>query len=251
MRLLFLSMFLFTLMLPARAAESIELPEYAWTFSGPLGKFDQQQLQRGFQIYREVCSTCHSLSFIAFRNLGDLGYNEDEIKAIASSYEIKDGPNDAGEMFTRPGRPSDHFPDPFPNRKAAEAANNGAYPPDLSLMSKARHGGADYLKALLMGYTEAPSGFDLADGQYYNRFMAGHRIAMAAPLLDGAVDYKDGSPNTLDQYTTDIAAFLTWTAEPYMIQRKETGLRVMLYVAFMTFIFYLNYRLIKRRVKGS
>jgi ubiquinol-cytochrome c reductase cytochrome c1 subunit len=251
MRLLFLSMFLFTLMLPARAAESIELPEYAWTFSGPLGKFDQQQLQRGFQIYREVCSTCHSLSFIAFRNLGDLGYNEDEIKAIASSYEIKDGPNDAGEMFTRPGRPSDHFPDPFPNRKAAEAANNGAYPPDLSLMSKARHGGADYLKALLMGYTEAPSGFDLADGQYYNRFMAGHRIAMAAPLLDGAVDYKDGSPNTLDQYTTDIAAFLTWTAEPYMIQRKETGLRVMLYVAFMTFIFYLNYRLVKRRVKGA
>jgi ubiquinol-cytochrome c reductase cytochrome c1 subunit len=250
MRLLFLSMFLFTLMLPARAAESIELPEYAWTFSGPLGKFDQQQLQRGFQIYREVCSTCHSLSFIAFRNLGDLGYNEDEIKAIASSYEIKDGPNDAGEMFTRPGRPSDHFPDPFPNRKAAEAANNGAYPPDLSLMTKARHGGADYVKALLMGYTEAPSGFDLADGQYYNRFMAGHRIAMAAPLLDGAVDYKDGSPNTLDQYTTDIAAFLTWTAEPYMVQRKETGLRVMLYVAFMTFIFYLNYRLIKRRVKG-
>jgi cytochrome c1 len=251
MRLLFLSMFLFTLMLPARAAESIELPEYAWTFSGPLGKFDQNQMQRGFQIYREVCSTCHSLSFIAFRNLGDLGYNEDEIKAIASSYEIKDGPNDAGEMFTRPGRPSDHFPDPFPNRKAAEAANNGAYPPDLSLMTKARHGGADYVKALLMGYTEAPSGFDLAEGQYYNRFMAGHRIAMAAPLLDGAVDYKDGSPNTLDQYTTDIAAFLTWTAEPYMIQRKETGLRVMLYVAFMTFIFYLNYRLVKRRVKGS
>jgi cytochrome c1 len=251
MRLLFLSMFLFTFMLPARAAESIELPEYAWTFSGPLGKFDQNQMQRGFQIYREVCSTCHSLSFIAFRNLGDLGYNEDEIKAIASSYEIKDGPNDAGEMFTRPGRPSDHFPDPFPNRKAAEAANNGAYPPDLSLMSKARHGGADYLKALLMGYTEAPAGFDLAGGQYYNRFMPGHRIAMAAPLLDGAVDYKDGSPNTLDQYTTDIAAFLTWTAEPYMIQRKETGLRVMLYVAFMTFIFYLNYRLVKRRVKGA
>ena len=251
MRLLFLSMFLFTLMLPARAAESIELPEYAWTFSGPLGKFDQNQLQRGFQIYREVCSTCHSLSFIAFRNLEDLGYNEDEIKAIASSYEIKDGPNDAGGMFTRPGRPSDHFPDPFPNRKAAEAANNGAYPPDLSLMTKARHGGADYVKALLMGYTEAPSGFDLADGQYYNRFMAGHRIAMAAPLLDGAVDYKDGSPKTLDQYTSDIAAFLTWTAEPYMIQRKETGLRVMLYVAFMTFIFYLNYRLVKRRVKGA
>ena len=251
MRLLFLSMFLFTLMLPARAGESIELPEHAWTFSGPLGKFDQNQLQRGFQVYREVCSTCHSLSFIAFRNLEDLGYNEDEIKAIASSYEIKDGPNDVGEMFTRPGRPSDHFPDPFPNRKAAEAANNGAYPPDLSLMTKARHGGADYVKALLMGYTEAPAGFDLADGQYYNRFMAGHRIAMAAPLLDGAVDYKDGSPKTLDQYTSDVSAFLTWAAEPYMVQRKETGLRVMLYIGLMTVIFYLNYRLVKRRVKGA
>ena len=141
MRLLFLSLFLFTLMLPAHAAERIELPEHTWTFSGPLGKFDQNQLQRGFQVYREVCATCHSLSLIAFRNLADLGYNEDEIKAIAASYEIKDGPNDMGEMFTRPGRPSDHFPDPFPNRKAAEAANNGAYPPDLSLMTKARHGG--------------------------------------------------------------------------------------------------------------
>jgi cytochrome c1 len=250
MRLFSLFLFLITLAYPVQAAESIEIPEHTWTFSGPFGKFDQHQLQRGFQVYREVCSTCHGLSLIAFRNLADLGYNEDEIKAIASSYEIKDGPNETGEMFTRPGRASDHFPDPFPNRKAAEAANNGAYPPDLSLMTKARHGGADYVKALLLGYADAPAGFELADGQYYNRFMPGHRIAMAAPLSDGAVEYTDGSPKTLEQYSTDVSAFLTWTAEPHMIKRKETGLRVMLYVALMTVIFYLNYRLVKRRVKG-
>ena len=234
----------------AVASEEIEIPQHEWTFSSPFGKFDKNQLQRGFQIYREVCSTCHSLSLISFRNLADLGYNEEEIKAIAGSYEVQDGPNDTGEMFMRPARPSDRFPAPFANRKAAEAANNGAYPPDLSLMTKARHGGADYVKAILMGYAEAPQGFTLASGQHYNRFMSGHRIAMPAPLGDGFVDYKDGSPKTLDQYSSDISAFLTWTAEPYMIERKRMGLRVMLYVGIMTLIFYLNYRAVKCKVKG-
>jgi ubiquinol-cytochrome c reductase cytochrome c1 subunit len=228
---------------------AIELPVQAWSFDGVLGKFDKHQLQRGFQVYKEVCSSCHALSLVAYRDLAFLGYNEKEIKAIAAGATVKDGPNEEGEMFDRPGLPSDKFVPPFANENAARAANGGAYPPDLSLIAKARFGGADYIKALLTGYASPPAGVELPEGKYYNKYFDGHQIAMAPPVADGAVTYADGSPQTLDQYSSDIAAFLTWAAEPKLEARKQMGLRVMLFLTIMTIFLYLAKRQIWAMVK--
>jgi ubiquinol-cytochrome c reductase cytochrome c1 subunit len=230
---------------PAKAAEeAIELPQLEWSFDGPFGTYDRHALQRGLQVYREVCSVCHSLKYVAFRNLADLGYTEDEIKAIAAEYIVTDGPNDDGDMFERPGAPSDYFPSPFPNDKAAAAANGGAAPPDLSLMAKARADGPNYVHALLVGYEEPPAEFDLAEGTNYNAYFPGHQIAMAQPLYEDSVAYADGTPASIDQMAADVSHFLMWAAEPKLEDRKGTGIKVLIFLVVFTGVLYA----VKRKV---
>lgn len=221
-----------------------ELIDVPFPFEGPMGTYDKAALQRGLQVYRQVCSGCHSLKRVAFRNLTELGYSEAQVKAIAAEYTVMDGPNDDGEMFERAARPSDHFKPPFANDKAAAASNNGAIPPDLSLITKARHGGADYIFNVLTGYTEAPEGVTLMDGQHYNKAMSGNILAMAPPLSDGAVTYEDGSPQTVEQYAKDVASFLTWTAEPEMEQRKRMGIKVIIFLGIFAGLMYA----VKRKI---
>lgn len=237
-------------------------PSLKWSFAGPLGKFDPGQLQRGLKIYKEVCASCHGLSFVAFRNLADPGgpgYSPAQAAAFASEYKVKDGPDDKGEMFERNGRPADYFPSPFPNEQAARAANGGAYPPDLSLMAKARgyergfpqfifdaftqfqEKGPNYIDALMQGYEEkAPAGFTLPEGSYYNKFFPGHAIKMPKPLSDGQVTFDDGSPATVQQYAKDISAFLMWTAEPHLEARKRLGLQVMIFLIVLSGLLYFT-----------
>lgn len=233
---------------PALAAEEIELPQREWNFDGPFGTYDRAALQRGLQVYREVCATCHGLKYVAFRNLTDLGYTEDEVKAIAAEYTITDGPDDEGEMFERPGVPSDYFPSPFPNEKAAAAANGGAAPPDLSLMAKARMDGPNYLHALLTGYVEPPADFELAEGTNYNAYFPGHQIAMPQPLFDDSVAYADGTPATIDQMAADVTHFLMWAAEPKLEARKHTGLKVLIFLVIFTGVLYAAKRKVWRDV---
>ncbi len=223
---------------PARGAEDIHVPHQQWHFDGPFGTFDRASLQRGLQVYQEVCAGCHGLKYVAFRNLADLGYSVDEIKAFASEATIEDGPDDEGEMFEREGRPSDYFPSPFPNVQAAAAANGGAAPPDLSLMAKARMGGADYIYALMIGYEDPPPGFELGEGLSYNAYFPGHQIAMAEPLFEDAVEYADGTEATVEQMARDVSSFLMWTAEPKLETRKRTGVWVLLFLLFVTGVTY-------------
>ncbi|MBM3564815.1 MAG: cytochrome c1, partial [Alphaproteobacteria bacterium] len=209
-----------------------------WSFDGPFGTFERASLRRGLIVYRQVCAGCHALSLVAYRHLAGVGFTEDEIKAIAATVEVTDGPNDQGEMFQRPGRPTDKFKAPFPNENAARAANNGAAPPDLSLMVKARKGGADYLYALLTGYKEPPAGFQLMDGMSYNQYFPGHQIAMSAPISEGSVDYPDGTQPTVEQIAKDITMFMAWTAEPELEVRKRMGLKVLLFLVVLTGMLY-------------
>jgi ubiquinol-cytochrome c reductase cytochrome c1 subunit len=218
------------------------LPNVPWSFSGPFGTFDRAELQRGFQVYNEVCSNCHSMNLLHYRDLAALGYSDDEIKAIAAQKEVTDGPNDQGEMFKRPARPSDRFVAPFPNEKAARAANNGALPPDLSLVVKAREGGSNYVNALLTGYRDPPPGMKMAEGMYYNLYFPGHQIAMPPPLADNSVTFADGTPATLPQEAHDVATFLTWAAEPNAETRKRTGAKVILFLLVMTGVLYATKR---------
>jgi len=230
----------------------IKEPEpQSWTFAGPFGKFDEGQLQRGYQVYKEVCSTCHSMKLVAFRNLsqsGGPGFTDAQVKALAATFKIKDGPNDQGDMFDRPGRPSDHFPSPYANPQAAAAAL-GAAPPDLSMIAKARgvergplltvvdfftqyqEGGPDYIHALLTGYQDPPPGFKVPPGGHYNPyFNAAAVLAMPPPLTEGAVAYTDGTPQTVDQYARDVSAFLMWAAEPHLVERKRMGLMAIIFL---------------------
>ena len=205
-------------------AEVGKPPARDWSFDGMFGTFDRGAAQRGFQVYQEVCAACHSLKLVAYRNLSGIGLSEDQIKAIAAEVEVTDGPNDEGEMFQRPARPSDRFVKPFANDNAARAANNGALPPDLSLMVKARKGGADYLHALLTGYKEEPpAGIKLSEGMNYNLYFPGNQIAMAPPVADDAVEYADGTKATADQIATDVATFLAWAAEPELRSEEHTS----------------------------
>ncbi len=248
----------------AGAAEQEHPPRMSWSFWGPLGHYDAGQLQRGLKIYREVCSSCHALSMVAFRNLADEGgltYSEDQAKTIAAEYQVKDPqPNDKGEFPERPGRLSDYFPSPFPNEEAARAANGGAYPPDFSTLAKARtyergfpwflidifgqyqEQGQDYIHALLTGYQEPEHGEKpLRPGLHYNKYFPGHWIAMGKPISDGQVDYTDGTPTTVEQYSKDVAAFMTWAAEPHLAARKQMGLKVMFFlIVFAGLLFYVK-----------
>jgi len=251
------------------AAEPTHFPilhpkEEDWSFAGPFGTYDKGQLQRGLKVYKEVCSTCHSMHLVAFRTLGGeeggLGYTEEQVKAFAAEYTVQDGPNDDGEMFERPGIPSDHFPSPFPNPQAAAAANGGSAPPDFSLLAKARgvergfptfvfdiftqyaQGGPDYIHSLLTGYNqEPPAGMEIPEGTYYNPyFIAGKSLKMPPPLSDGQVEYTDGAPATVDQYSRDVTAFMMWAAEPTMEKRKRIGFQVMIFLLVLAGLLYFT-----------
>jgi ubiquinol-cytochrome c reductase cytochrome c1 subunit len=229
----------------ARAAEDApKPPKQHWSFAGMFGTFDRAALQRGYQVYKEVCAACHSMRLLSYRNLAALGFNEDEVKAIAAGFEVTDGPDDKGEMFKRPGRPSDRFVSPFPNEEAARAANNGAYPPDLTLMTKARDHGADYVHALLTGYENPPAGVTVMTGMNYNKYFPGHQIAMAPPLAENAVAFADGTKATVPQMAHDVATFMTWAAEPELEVRKRMGIKVILFLIVLSGLLYA----VKRKV---
>ena len=238
-----------TFCLPVLAAGSgdVTLRRGEWSFLGPFGTFDKASMQRGFQAYTEVCAGC--MNYIAFRNLADLGYNEAEIKAIAAEYEVMDGPNDDGEMFLRNGIPADRIPAPYPNELAARAANNGAYPPDLSLIVKARANGADYLYSLLTSYEDAPAGIAVPEGMYYNAAYSGHMIAMPQPLYGDDVEYADGADTSMDAVAKDLVNFMAWTAEPALEERKRTGVSVMIFLVVLSGLSFGAMRFIWADVK--
>jgi len=228
----------------AVAAETPEMPHRHWSFDGMFGTFDRAAARRGLEVYRNVCAACHSLSFVHYRDLTELGYSADEVKAIAAEQTVTDGPNDQGEMYERPARPSDVFKAPFPNAQAARAANNGALPPDLSLVVEARRGGADYIDGVLTGFEEPPAGVTVPQGMYYNRYFPGHMIAMPPPLADGTVTYSDGIKATLPQEASDVVTFLAWTAEPNLEVRRRMGVKVVLFLLVFTGLLYA----VKRKV---
>lgn len=235
-----------------------EPKEVSFTSDGPFGKFDNQQLQRGFQVYKEVCAACHGIRLVAFRNLAELGYSEDEVKAIAANWPIEtpDIDPNTGEASTRPSIPADKFPKPFANNVAAAAANNNAIPPDLSLITKARGGGAPYIYSLLTGYTEPPAELPEASrpgpGLHYNPYFANLNIAMAQPIvLDGQVTYSDGTEATMSQMAQDVSAFLIWTAEPSLIKQKQTGWAVIAFLLIATILAFLSYKTIWAEVKAE
>ena len=223
--------------------KKIEFIKNDWSFEGIFGTFDRSSLQRGYQVYQEVCSGCHSIQHLSYRNLSEKGgpeFSLDEAKAIAAQFEVTDGPNDDGEMFTRPRRLSDKFVNPFPNIQAATAANGGAYPPDMSVLVKARKGGADYIYSLLLGYEEAPAGYELDDGVYYNKYMPGNKIMMSKPLSEGAVEYSDGTQATEAQMAKDVVTFLTWAAEPNLEARHKMGFKVFIFLIILLTLVYFS-----------
>jgi len=250
-----------------------EPPSVAWSFNGPFGQYDQAQLQRGYKVYREVCASCHSMEMVAFRNLGDPGgpfhdpkypnsNNNPVIKALAKDFQIADI-DDTGQPEKRPGTTADYFPSPFPNEKAARASNGGALPPDMSLLARAREGGADYVRAIVTGYRDAPAGLEVPAGKFYNPYMAGDLssfwhgkgkapegglIAMPPPLKAGQVTFDDGTKSTLDQEATDVAAFLAWASDPKLEERHQDGLAVMIFLLVFSGILYASYRLVWRNV---
>jgi len=231
--------------LAAQAAEEhIQLPNERWSFDSVLGAFDLASAQRGFQVYSQVCANCHSMKFLHYRDLSGIGFNEEQVKSIAAGVTVPLGLNDEGQPKEGPGLPSSQFRSPFPNDKAAAAANNGAIPPDLSLILNAREGGANYIYGILTGFSEPPPGFNLVEGTYYNKIFPGHQIKMPPPLQDGTVTYTDGTPSSLSQQARDVTTFLAWAANPETAERKQLGVKWVLFLAFMTGLTYA----VKRKV---
>jgi ubiquinol-cytochrome c reductase cytochrome c1 subunit len=228
--------------------EAARPPHQEWSFDGMFGTYDRAALQRGFQVYKEVCSACHQVKHLYFRDLAEIGYSEDEVKGIAAQVQVTDGPNDSGEMYQRPARPSDPIPGPFPNDQAARAANNGALPPDLSLITKAREGGADYVSAILTEFKDAPAGLKMNPNMYYNEMFAGHQLAMPPPLNPDQVQYADGTPASVPQMAHDVVTFLSWAAEPTLEERHRIGFKVILFLIVATGVFYAAKRKIWSRV---
>ena len=236
------------------SAEKVEYLKTDWTFKGLFGKFDRASLQRGYQVYTEVCAACHSMKYLSYRNLSEKGgpeFSVAQAKAIAASFEVTDGPNADGDMFQRPGKLSDKFVMPYENVKAAEAANGGAYPPDMSVLVKARGGGVDYIYSLLQGYEEAPSGITLDDGVHYNKYMYGNKIKMSAPLSDDIVEYSDGTKATVEQMSKDVTTFLMWAAEPSLEARHQMGFKAIIYLIILTILVYFSMKRIWSRVKSE
>ena len=223
-----------------------------WSFKGYFGKFDRAALQRGYQVYTEVCASCHSMKYLSYRNLAEEGgpeFSEEEAKAIAANFEVIDGPNDDGEMFTRPAKLSDKFVNPYQNDKEAIASNGGAYPPDMSVLVKARKGGADYVYSVLLGYEDPPSGISLDDGVYYNKYMYGNNIKMPKPLSDGMVEYNDGTNATEEQMAKDVVTFLAWSAEPHLEARHKIGFKAIVYLVILSILVYLSMKRLWSRIE--
>ena len=238
--------------LSSHAAEKVEYLKTDWSFKGLFGKFDRGALQRGYQVYTEVCASCHSMKYLSYRNLAEKGgpeFTEQQAKAIAASFDVTDGPNSDGEMFTRPGKLSDKFVMPYENVKAAQAANGGAYPPDMSVLVKARGGGVDYIYSLLQGYEDPPVGITLDEGVHYNKYMYGNKIKMSNPLSDGLIEYSDGTNATVEQMSKDVTTFLMWTAEPHLETRHQMGFKAIVYLIILTILVYFSMKRIWSRVE--
>jgi ubiquinol-cytochrome c reductase cytochrome c1 subunit len=236
------------------SAEKVDYLKTDWSFKGLFGKFDRGSLQRGYQVYTEVCAACHSMKYLSYRNLAEKGGPEFPIiqaKAIAASFEVVDGPNADGEMFTRPAKLSDKFVMPYENEKAAQAANGGAYPPDMSVLVKARGGGVDYIYSLLQGYEDAPSGVTLDEGVHYNKYMYGNKIKMSAPLSDGIIEYGDGTVASVEQMSKDVTTFLMWAAEPHLEARHRMGFKAIIYLIILTVLVYFSMKKIWSRVESE
>ncbi len=235
---------------PAEKSEKLLTTD--WTFKGPFGKFDRASLQRGYQVYQEVCASCHSLKYMSYRNLSEEGgpeFSIPEAKAIAANFEIPDGPNSDGEMFMRPGRLSDKFAMPYRNEEEAKSANGGAYPPDMSVLVKARKGGVDYIYSVLLGYEDPPKDIKLDDGVYYNKYMYGNKIKMPAPLSDDLIEYTDGTNATEKQMAKDVVSFLMWTAEPHLEKRHKIGFRAIIYLIILSILVYFSMKKIWSRIE--
>ena len=251
-KILLITFIFFTVPLQINSAEKVELLKTDWSFKGPLGKFDRSSLQRGYQVYTEVCAACHSMKYLSYRNLMEKGgpeFSEAQAKSIAASFEVTDGPNADGEMFSRPARLSDKFPMPYPNEKAAQAANGGAYPPDMSVLVKARGGGVDYIYSLLQGYEDPPIGITLDDGVYYNKYMYGNKIKMANPLSDGLIEYGDGTKATVEQMSKDVTTFLMWSAEPHLETRHRMVFKAIGYLIILTILVYFSMKKVWSRIE--
>ena len=252
LRILSLVIVLLATPLSSYAAEKVEYLKTDWSFKGLFGKFDRGALQRGYQVYTEVCASCHSMKYLSYRNLSEKGgpeFTEQQAKAIAASFDVTDGPNSDGEMFTRPGKLSDKFVMPYENVKAAQAANGGAYPPDMSVLVKARGGGVDYIYSLLQGYEDPPAGITLDEGVHYNKYMYGNKIKMSNPLSDGLVEYSDGTNATVEQMSKDVTTFLMWTAEPHLETRHQMGFKAIVYLIILTILVYFSMKRIWSRVE--
>ncbi len=234
----------------ASAAEKSAPKDYKWQWEGPFGSFDYDAVNRGLQVYLQVCSACHSLEYVSYRDLTKIGLSQDEINEIAADFEVTDGPNDLGEMFQRPAAANDKFVKPFPNKQAARIANNGVAPPDLSMITKARADGDDYVASLLRGYSDPPKGLEVGEGLHYNRYFSGRQIAMAPPLVDDIIEYDDGTPATLEQLAKDVTSFLAWTAEPHLVERKRLGFKVLGFLLILASLIGLIKRRIEKEVKG-
>jgi ubiquinol-cytochrome c reductase cytochrome c1 subunit len=237
-----------------QASEKVELLKTDWSFKGLFGKFDRGSLQRGYQVYTEVCASCHSMKYLSYRNLSEKGgpeFSIEQAKAIAASFEVIDGPNNDGEMFERPAKLSDKFLMPYENVKEAQAANGGAYPPDMSVLAKARSGGVDYIYSVLLGYEDPPIGVTLDDGVYYNKYMYGNYIKMSQPLYEDSVEYSDGTIATEEQMAKDVATFLMWAAEPHLEARHKMGFRSIIYLIILTILVYLSMKKIWSRVESE
>ena len=251
-RISFLIALFFGFQFNSNAAEKVEYLKTDWSFKGLFGKFDRGALQRGYQVYTEVCSSCHSMKYVSYRNLADKGgpeFTEAQAKAIASNYEVTDGPNSDGEMFTRQAKLSDKFIMPYANVEEAKLSNGGAYPPDMSVLVKARSGGADYIYSVLLGYEEPPEGITLDDGVYYNKYMYGNKIKMPPQLYDDLVTYIDGTPATPEQMAKDVTTFMMWAAEPHLEARHKTGFRVIVYLILLTILVYFSMKKIWSRIE--
>jgi ubiquinol-cytochrome c reductase cytochrome c1 subunit len=236
------------------SAEKIELLKTDWSFKGLFGKFDRGSLQRGYQVYSEVCASCHSMKYVSFRNLAEPGgpeFSEEQVKVIAANFEVIDGPDNDGEMFERPAKLSDKFVKPYENVKAAQAANGGAYPPDMSVLAKARSGGVDYIYSILLGYEDPPSGVTLEEGVHYNKYMYGNNIKMAKPLSDNLIEYSDGTIASEEQMAKDVTTFLMWAAEPHLESRHAMGFKAIIYLIILTILVYLSMKKVWSRIESE
>ena len=251
-KILLISTIFFIASFNSNAAEKVEYLKTDWSFKGLFGKFDRGALQRGYQVNTELCSSFNSMKYLSYRNLSEKGgpeFTDQEAKAIAASVEVTDGPNADGDMFTRPGKLSDKFVMPYDNKKAAQAANGGAYPPDMSVLVKARGGGANYIYSLLQGYEDPPVGITMDDGVYYNKYMYGNKIKMANQLSNGLVEYGDGTDATVEQMSKDVTTFLTWAAEPHLEARHRMGFKAIVYLIILTVLVYFSMKKIWSRVE--